>query len=362
MGRLTASFVRGIADDVVNAEKEAKRQELLDAVLKKKKSIQDQKRRMELWKKLYLTAINGNDFYDAINIDFSDINYFSKLGFAVSDIYTRKEDFKNLNNRRNQIIGLLDKKHERIFDLDDQILNYESNPDGLDLELLEKWVSKNSFHAFACGMEKWFDLDRPYSSELVISDLYEIEKLTIENLNKSKLPDRIEVLNSLLAIVRKIINSRKSIYKIDEMTERLQTLKAEVERLTLELDQIDFNKDYQNDRKIKSITRFGWSDIIISGGVCDFAGYSYQSLRWFCSKLAQEGFENFEEDVKSLASKGHREMVLRIKKYINSFCVINDKGCFESNFPSWFDFRESFSLLGYSVSDRDDSWYVKINW
>lgn len=362
MGRLKASFVRGIANDVENAEKEAKRQELLDTSLKKKKIIQDQKRLKEIWKKLYLAAINGNDFYDAINIDFSDIDYFSKLGFAVSDIYTRKEDFKHLNNRRIQIIGLLDIKHERIFDLDGKILNYESNPDGLDLELLEKWVRKNSFHAFACGMEKWFDLDRPYYFELSTSNLYEIEKLTIKNLNKSKLPDRIKALNSLLAIVRKIINSRKSIYKIDEMTERLQTLKAEVGRITLELDQIDFNKDYQNDRKIKSINRFSWADIIISGGACDFSGYSYQSLRWFCSKLAQEGFENFEGDVKRLASKGQREVVLRIKKYINSFCVINDKGCFESDFPSWFDFRESFSLLGYSVSERDDSWYVKINW
>jgi hypothetical protein len=68
---------------------------------------------------------------------------------------------KYLKNRLTEIRKLEERKSNKIFDLNDDIINYESNPDGLDLGHLETWVKDNTFHAFACGMEKWFKENLP---------------------------------------------------------------------------------------------------------------------------------------------------------------------------------------------------------
>ena len=132
MGRLTASIVRTIVDEIQSAEKEAKKQERLDAARSAKIKIQTEIRRRNLWKNLYLSAINGGEFYDAVNLDPDDIEYFSKIGFNISELYARRQDYRYLKNRLTEIHKLEERKSNKIFDLNDDIINYESNPDGLD--------------------------------------------------------------------------------------------------------------------------------------------------------------------------------------------------------------------------------------
>jgi hypothetical protein len=234
------------------------------------------------------------------------------------------------------------------------------------LEALESWIQdgENSFHAFASGFENYFNVEKLYPYNLTKLDLYNLQKLAKQKLDKSKLEDRIKSLSALLFEIQEIldscelsIDSADASNQIDKLTDQLQKLEFEEDMLNNE------DLDYRYNASIDSIHRIDWSNLIVEGGTCDFTEYTYQSLRWLCSKMGQEAFENFDHDVQNSAKLGNRKLELKIADSKNAIIVINESGKLRNEFPRWFDFKESLRLLGYKVSERvKSSTQVSVRW
>lgn len=366
MTRLTANSVRDIATEFKKSEKEKLKQQKIEVAAANQKLIEDQKRQREIWENLYLSAINGHDFLEVENIEADDIYYFEKIGFNVDSVYKRKTDWEILSDRIDEIFDLKINIENQIQSFEDGLWEYEKNPDNLDLVGLEFWIkdSGNSFHAFACGFEEYFDMEKLYPYNLTKSDLHDLQKSAKEKLNKSKLPDRIKSLSTLLFEIQEIFDSSEPTIDPSDLENQINKLKAQLQQLELEEDTLKNDEpDYQYNLSIDSIDRISWEDLIVEGGTCDFTEYTYQSLRWLCSKIGQEAFENFDYDVKSSAKLGNQKLELKITDSKNSIIVTNENGKLRNTFPRWFDFKESLRLLGYKVSEPvKSSTQVIVRW
>lgn len=371
MTRINASLVRNISNDFKKALSVEKKSQEAENVRVHQENIEKQKRHLKQWGDLYLSAINGFDSYNAEDWLDEDIKYFTNIGFAINNIYKRNYQAEYFVDKVKAIEDLIDKKNIELSKIQSKIVEVSSfEPQGLNLERLERWVRKNSYHAFACDLEHWLNLEDNCHDDISIPELVELEKVVSEKLNQSKIPERAAALSSLILIINEILKSNDSSsgvnpdVEIEKLENDSKVLEKEIERLESEVDQIENDElDYKVDESIHKIDCVSWSELIIEKGASDFSGHSYQSLRWLCSKLGQEAFEDFDEDVKNAASKGLRKIELRLTDFISALYVVNENGKMRREFPSWFDFSESLKLLGYKVSERKTtSPYVTVKW
>jgi hypothetical protein len=137
---------------------------------------------------------------------------------------------------------------------------------------------------------------------------------------------------------------------------RLEELRGEIKDAEDRILEIQEDEDdYIRENDVKTVFNLRWIEFHEKNIGSGIDGFSYASLRWFCSRLGQEAFKLFDLDVRLAAERGERSIELRCEDSDPQVFVSNDSGTFSGKFPSWFDLKESFTVLGYKISDRKSS-------
>ena len=372
MTRLTAEEIRELSLRARKAKSEAnaahaaeeKRQAEL-AEKTRQEEAESRERRNFLWKIFYIEAINGNDRCEIGNLYNEDSVYFSELGFRIGRTFVRRYKRKYIEKLTDQYKYQIDQKRHRIETIKEELSNLQkiakslANKNGygekhsLNTLPLQKWINSNKTTAFACNMEDWFG---PNLNEVWVDSLSEVEDLVAHarfEMNHATGPERIRALSQLIESIDEVTLAVRTPVRVASIEKELEEINFEVQRLEHRLAETSECNDFFFSEDVYTVDLVEWGRGRHGKPIETNEIYSYQTVQWFCSTIGQNAFERFDLAVKKLAEQCERAIILewteKEDRHIQLQC--GNTGLLIL-FPSWFDFQESFLLLGYRVGQK----------
>jgi hypothetical protein len=356
MTRLSTDQLRQIA---VTAKREEKAEQIRRAAeLKRleKEDQQNQERRSEVWKILYIAAINGAYQAHVQNLKKDDVSYFERLGFSIVEIFIRthkKSTYEKSLINLNLEVSKLDKK---ITELENKIDDFKESSIGFYTGSIEDWLYENQTLAYACDLEPWFG---PELKDIWIQDLESLESLkeSVEaSINNSKDKDRIKSLKQLL---KEIDDSKIAVdesFDLNEAEDEAAELGERILELEYEIAGIEEDYGFIHEDDVKILHEFDWDNLSVNSRNTSDSSYNVVSLKWFCSTAGQHALKLLENDALALSKLGIRKISLRCIDYEGPVYLVNNSGTFNGKFPSAFDFLESMRLLNYKITGLKNNW------
>ena len=358
MARLTAAQLRKITEEREKAEKEEevarkKIEKKLQIELKKKNERikLDLNEKINIWKSLYLSALNGNSKSEITNLNESNIFYLKKLGFEIEEVFLRTMKQSKIINRGKLLTDRVAKNDKKISEIEKAIDENNEKIKNLDTELIEEWLYSNQTVAFACDLESWFGDDLNDVFIFSFEHFEELKKTIKEKLETLKNQDTKKSLRILIRAIQKT----EKVFPLSSIDTKqaeveIEKLQREIESLEEEIAEIEDDNGLIHPDEIKSIHIVDWSQITNSFVRCNEFEYNVNSLKWFSSTQGQNALKLFDDDVLSINNRGMNKMYLRCIDFDESIYLVNDNGVFNGKFPSSFDFLEAMLLLGFKTN------------
>jgi len=357
MARLTAAQLRKITEEREKAEKEEevarkKIEKKLQIELKKKNERikLDLNEKINIWKSLYLSALNGNSKSEITNLNESNIFYLKRLGFEIEEVFLRTMKQSEIITRGKLLTDRVAKNDKKISEIEKAIDENNEKIKNLDTELIEEWLYSNQTVAFACDLESWFGGDLNDVFIFSFEHLEELKKTIKEKLETLKNQDTKKSLRILIRAIQKTEKVFPLSIDTKQAEVEIEKLQREIESLEEEIAEIEDNNGLIHPDEIKSIHIVDWSQITNSFVRCNEFEYNVNSLKWFSSTQGQNALKLFDDDVLSINNRGMNKMYLRCIDFDESIYLVNDNGVFNGKFPSSFDFLEAMLLLGFKTS------------
>jgi hypothetical protein len=355
MTRMNATQMRELATLVKKARQAEKRMLSQQEEKIRAKTAADNERRAQIWRSLYLLAMDGHYGAKLHEFNEEDILYFKSIGFEVSKSYDiDEENLSPLEIEYNNLITLVDDLHTKIEDIELRIDLKNSSEHGFNLAPIEAWIDRNSHTAYGCNFERWFGDDLNTVTIESPEALEELRARAVIEKENSRIQDRIDALQSLLDAIERAFDTKNFDTNFDEDSSTIDELRLEIQEARIRIREIDDSgAEYLGNPEVSYAYVIRWDDFLESPLSSSIEEFSYSSLRWFSSTVGQSVMQALDFDIRIIAERGDRQVKLDCNMGSGRVEVRHEDGSFSGTFPSWYDFCSSLTLRGYQVVEKN---------
>lgn len=350
----TAREMRRLAD-IANDTKKAAEE---NARRVEEENLKTLARRAGYWREFYKVASSQETEVEITNLAPQDRVHFTQLGFRIIETYKRNRRQTDLENELFALQQLIEANNKEISKAEKIVAAFEN----IDTTAIAIWLCDNQSLAYACNMEKWFgeELDRIKIRDL--HDLQELQTHTIAMLKNSTGAERRKSLKNLALHIEETIKRRIQEREYHSAKTKLKLLDCESKASEHRINEIENNEeDFAQDDTIESIVIISWDRPAKILSNTSVEGFSYVSLKWLCSSDGHDTLEALYNIIRATAARGENQLQITWHSNLNTWTpTVNESPAPKRRFPSWFDFRELMTALGYRLSKHDNSHVARI--
>ena len=344
-----------------------------------KDRAQATRRRNTLWKRMYETAIDGDESIELPNLKPEDVKYFQDAGLKVLQTDIVGDDNKTYKSKLSQLNKVLQQKEDVLAAKENQLNKYEElifrrSGEEIDRNSLRQWASDYTDFAYVSGFDTWFELDVD-DVNVSFSSLTELMELKAAAIRKKIFvfdDQDIDALNDLLCAIALTEKSHLSseqwenIYlDNDKLSEDMTFLKKEIEEIEKLSECAQSNCIMYGDNA-KTLYSISWNDINHEN-ILEAEGYNSNTLFWLASAEGKSTLESLQGIISEHADKGQSRILFEYEICSDnsiSIMIVN-RIDFEEYFPALSDFFCIVKVLDYKtgkVSGDSESGLFELKW